>query len=72
MRKKLLLIISIICIILGALQPERSVLAKGTTYTQMEDVYYTKDGCVVYAEPTYTATVLTTIGANVPVRVVGA
>lgn len=63
--------ISVICIVLGALQPELSVYAKGTTYTQMEDVYYTKEGCVVYAEPTYTATVLTTIGANVPVRVVG-
>lgn len=71
MRKKLLLMISVICIVLGALQPELSVYAKGTTYTQMEDVYYTKEGCVVYAEPTYTATVLTTIGANVPVRVVG-
>lgn len=71
MRKKLLLVISVICIVLGALQPELSVYAKGTTYTQMEDVYYTKEGCVVYAEPTYTATVLTTIGANVPVRVVG-
>lgn len=72
MRKKLLLMISIICMVLGALQPGLSVFAKGTTYTQMEDVYYTKEGCVVYAEPTYTATVLTTIGANVPVRVVGA
>lgn len=71
MRKRLLLIISIICMVLGALQPGLSVFAKGTTYTQMEDVYYTKEGCVVYAEPTYTATVLTTIGANVPVRVVG-
>ena len=67
----MLLIVSIICIVLGALQPELSVYAKGTTYTQMEDVYYTKEGCVVYAEPTYEATVLTTIGANVPIRVIG-
>lgn len=37
----------------------------------MQDVYYTKDNCVVYAEPSYESTVLTTIGANVPVRVVG-
>lgn len=72
MRRKMLLMISVICIVLVTLQPELSVLAKGTTYTQMEDIYYTKEGCVVYAEPTYTATVLTTIGANIPVRVVGA
>lgn len=71
MKKRLLLIISIICIMIGALQPGFTVLAKGTTYTQMEDVYYTKEGCVVYAEPTYTSTVLTTIGANVPIRVIG-
>lgn len=71
MKKGLLLIISIICIVLGALQPDLLVLAKGTTYTQMEDVYYTKEGCVVYAEPTYTSTVLTTIGANIPIRVIG-
>lgn len=46
--------------------------AKGPTYTAMQDVYYTKDNCVVYAEPTYTSTVLTTIGANIPVQVIGA
>lgn len=45
--------------------------AKGTTYAQLEDVYYAKAGCLVYAEPTYTSTVLTTIEANTPVRVVG-
>ena len=45
--------------------------AKGPTYTPMQDVYYTKDNCVVYAEPTYTSTVLTTIGANIPVQVIG-
>lgn len=71
MRKRLWLFIGMICIMLGAMQPEVLVQAKGTTYVQMEDVYYTKEGCVVYAEPTYTATVLTTIGANVPVRVIG-
>lgn len=46
--------------------------AKGPTYTAMQDVYYTKENCVVYAEPTYTSTVLTTLGANLPVQVVGA
>lgn len=48
------------------------VYAKGPTYTPMQDVYYTKEDCVVYAEPTYTSTVLATIGANIPVQVVGA
>ena len=71
MKKKLLLVVSIICIVLSALQVNTLVQAKGTTYTQVEDVYYTKEGCVVYAEPTYTSAVLTTIGANVPVRVIG-
>jgi hypothetical protein len=45
--------------------------AKGTQYYQLTDVYYTKANCMVYAEPTYTATILTTIGANVPVQVLG-
>lgn len=71
MKKRLLLMVSIICIVLGALQLGGVVWAKGPTYTQLDDVYYTKEGCVIYAEPTYTSTVLTTIGANVPVRVVG-
>lgn len=47
------------------------VYAQGPTYTQLNDVYYAVDGCTVYAEPTYTSTVLTTIAANVPVQVVG-
>ena len=34
-----------------------AVYAKGPTYTAMQDTYYTKDNCVVYAEPTYTSTV---------------
>lgn len=45
--------------------------AKGPTYTAMQDVYYTKDNCVVYAEPAYTSTVLTTLSANLPVKVIG-
>lgn len=45
--------------------------AKGTTFTQMNDVYYTVAGCSVYAEPTYTSTVLTVLEANIPVRVIG-
>jgi hypothetical protein len=45
--------------------------AQGATYTELTDVYYTKANCMVYAEPTYTSTVLTTIDANVPVKVLG-
>lgn len=45
--------------------------AKGTSYHELKDVYYTKANCVVYAEPTYTSQVLVTIGENVPVRVIG-
>lgn len=72
MKKRIVLFLSIICILMVGVQPGVTVFAKGTTYSQMNDVYYTKEGCVVYAEPTYTSTVLTTIGANIPVRVVGA
>lgn len=46
--------------------------AKGTTYTAMSDVYYTKAGCIVYAEPAYTSIVLVTLDANLPVQVIGA
>lgn len=45
--------------------------AQGPEYTQLNDVYYAVEGCTVYAQPDYTSTVLTTIGANVPVRVIG-
>jgi hypothetical protein len=45
--------------------------AKGAEYYQLSDVYYTKANCMVYAEPTYTSTILTTIGANIPVQVLG-
>lgn len=44
---------------------------KGTTYVELQDVYYTKPNCVVYAEPTYTSQVLVTIDGNIPVRVIG-
>lgn len=62
-----------ICLILFVCFVQKPVYtqAKGTSYEKLEDVYYAKAGCVVYAEPTYTSTVLTTIEANTPVRVVG-
>jgi len=50
---------------------DRAVYAKGPTYTAVQDVYYTKDNCIVYAEPVYTSTVLTTLSANIPVKVIG-
>ncbi len=58
--------------LLFSLMPVCGVSAdKGPEYTPTEDVYYTKAGCVVYAEPTYTSTVLVTLDANLPVQVVG-
>ena len=60
-------ILTLVCILMGSIP----VQAQGPTYTQLNDVYYAVEGCTVYAEPTYTSTVLTTIAANVPVRVVG-
>ncbi len=55
----------------ASLGSEVVTLAKGPTYTAKEDVYYTKAGCIVYAEPTYTSIVLATLDANLPVRVIG-
>ena len=45
--------------------------AKGANYVPLQDVYYTKANCVVYAEPTYESTVLTILEANLPVSVIG-
>lgn len=42
------------------------------TYTAMTDVYYTKAGCIVYSQPSYTSPVLVTLDANLPVQVIGA
>lgn len=63
----------VLCLVIlsTALIPTIDVCAKGPTFTAMQDVYYTKDNCIVYAEPTYTSMVLTTIGANIPVQVIG-
>lgn len=64
------IVISLVLVI-GVFIPTMQVNAKGPTYTAMQDVYYTKANCTVYAEPTYTSLVLTTIGANIPVQVIG-
>ena len=70
--KKRLLAFCMCFILAGSFcMQQQTVLAKGTQYHQQEDVYYSKANCTVYAEPTYTSTVLTTLDANVPVRVVG-
>ena len=70
-RKKAAAVMMAAAMLFTSVQTELVAYAKGPTYTAMQDVYYTKDNCVVYAEPSYESTVLTTIGANVPVRVVG-
>lgn len=71
--KKLGRIISLCCIVftLVCTNAGLSVCAKGAVYTEMNDVYYAVDGCKVYAEPTYTSTVLTEIAGNLPVHVIG-
>lgn len=75
--KKNVLIKYVIVLLLGLavvtapLSAELNVLAKGPTYTAKEDVYYTKANCIVYAEPTYTSIIITTLDANLPVRVIG-
>jgi hypothetical protein len=73
MKKRLLTLILAIALMLSYVCSEGTIVsyAQGAEYYQLVDVYYTKDNCVVYAEPTYTSTVLTTIGANIPVRVLG-
>lgn len=71
MKKKILLLALCMTMLTGVTAPAVTVFAQGPAYTDMQDVYYTKEDCVVYAEPTYTSTVLTTIGANVPINVVG-
>lgn len=60
-----------VVVLLTAVNVDMISYAKGPTYTAVQDVYYTKENCVVYAEPTYTSTVLTTLGANLPVQVIG-
>ncbi len=74
MKKSLVAFLMTFAILLTSFGIENTAFvsnAQGASYFQLEDTYYTKANCVVYAEPTYTATVLTTIGANVPVKVLG-
>lgn len=71
MKRKLIVIVLCFLILLGFVQSEVQVCAKGPTFEAIQDVYYTKDGCKVYAEPTYESIVLTTLGANIPVQVIG-
>lgn len=73
MNRRIKLLVLAVCMILmtDCMASGITVHAQGPDYTQLNDVYYTVEGCTVYAEPTYTSTVLTVIGANVPVRVVG-
>lgn len=74
MRNLRKIVVCIICMLLlaGTANGTASLVqAQGPTFTQMNDVYYSVAGCQVYAEPTYTSTVLTVIGPNIPVRVIG-
>ncbi len=72
LRKKAVAVLILATVFFTSVNADMTAYAKGPTYTAMQDVYYTKENCVVYAEPTYTSTVLITLGANLPVQVVGA
>lgn len=72
LRKKAAAVLILVTVFFTSVNADMTAYAKGLTYTAMQDVYYTKENCVVYAEPTYTSIVLTTLGANLPVQVVGA
>lgn len=71
MKKRWLAILMMFVFLLGLSGNGMQAIAKGATYEVVDDVYYTKADCVVYAEPTYTSMVLTTIGSNVPIKVLG-
>ena len=71
LKKKAAAVLLAVVVLLTAVNMDMISYAKGPTYTAVQDVYYTKENCVVYAEPTYTSTVLTTLGANLPVQVIG-
>ncbi len=71
LRKKAAAVLILVTVFFTSVNADMTAYAKGPTYTAMQDVYYTKENCVVYAEPTYTSIVLTTLGANLPVQVVG-
>ncbi len=71
LKKKAAAVLLAVVVLLTAVNVDMISYAKGPTYTAVQDVYYTKENCVVYAEPTYTSTVLTTLGANLPVQVIG-
>ena len=63
--------IVLVVLLLCCLLPNSVSNAKGTTFIELKDVYYTKDNCVVYAEPTYTSQVIVVGTGNLPVQVVG-
>ena len=50
-RKKAAAVMMAAAMLFTSVQTELVAYAKGPTYTAMQDVYYTKDNCVVYAEP---------------------
>ena len=71
LKKYVIVLLLGLAVVTAPLSAELNALAKGPTYTAKEDVYYTKANCIVYAEPTYTSLVITTLDANLPVRVIG-
>lgn len=70
-KKGIAAVLAAAAVLCTAVNTDMTACAKGPTYTAVQDVYYTKENCVVYAEPTYTSTVLATLDANLPVKVIG-
>lgn len=50
---------------------EASAAPSPASYKDMKDVYYTKAGCIVYSQPSYTSPVIVTLDENLPVQVIG-
>ena len=59
LRKKAAAVLMAVAVLLTAVNVDIVSYAKGPTYTAIQDVYYTKENCVVYAEPTYTCLLYT-------------
>jgi len=71
LRKYIVVLLLGLAVVTAPLSAQLNAHAKGPTYSAKEDVYYTKANCIVYAEPTYTSIIITTLDANLPVRVIG-
>ena len=49
-KKKAVALMMAVAVLCTPVCTDMTTYAKGPTYTAMQDTYYTKDNCVVYAE----------------------